>query len=125
MPGLRWPLHVLAAGAGAAAGLLGSLVHPLRLASLPVGLGCGLALSAAVFVGSGLAVRGRTGAGAAALGWAVPVLVLSTPRPEGDLVVTGSVLGYAWLVGGLVVAGLAAAPAYHSGQPSAGGPDRR
>ena len=122
-PGPRLLLHAVAALAGAVAGLLGSLVHPARLASLPAGLVCGLALSAAVFAGSGLAVRRRTGAGAAVLGWTVPVLVLSTPRPEGDLVVTGSAVGYAWLVGGLVLAGLCAAPTYRP--PSADGPDRR
>jgi hypothetical protein len=36
-------------------------------------------------------------------GWVVALLLLSAPRPEGDLVVTGSLVGYAWLLGGLVV----------------------
>jgi hypothetical protein len=40
------------------------------------------------------------------------VLLFSMPRPEGDLVVPGDALGYAWLLGGVVVAGLAIAWPY-------------
>ncbi len=98
--------HGLAALAGAGAGLLGSFVHAAGPAVLPLGLMCGLGLSLAVFIEAGALARARTGVAAAALGWLLPVLLLSTPRPESDLVVTGSGLGYAWLLGGALVAGV-------------------
>ena len=103
----RFLLHALALGAGALAGVLGSFVHALRTAGLPGGLLCALALSVAVFATARLAVGGRSGAAAAAAGWLLPVLLLSAPRPEGDLVVAGSGPGYGWLLGGTVLAGLA------------------
>jgi hypothetical protein len=93
-----------AAAAGAGAGVLGSFVHPLDLAGLPVGLAVAAALSAGVFVTTGLLLD-RPGAAAAALGWLVAVLVLASRRPEGDLVVPGSVAGYVWLLGGTLLAG--------------------
>lgn len=108
----RLLLHVLAVAAGVAVGLLGSLVHPVRVAGIPVGLVIALLLSLTVFVGCGGGLRSRGGAAAAALGWLGPVLLLSTPRPEGDLVVPGNALGYAWLLGGTVLAGLAVAVPY-------------
>ena len=85
---LRALLLLAAAVAGAAAGLLGSFVHPLTVVLLPVGLLLAFALSAAVFVTAGL-LLGRAGAVAAGAGWVVTVLVLASPRPEGDLVVAG------------------------------------
>jgi N-acetyl-1-D-myo-inositol-2-amino-2-deoxy-alpha-D-glucopyranoside deacetylase len=109
---LRVLLHGTALVAGAAAGVLGSFVHPATAWGVPVGLLCALALSAAVLVAAGLAVGSRSGAAATAAGWLLPVLLFSSPRPEGDLVVPGDALGYAWLFGGIVVAGLAVAWPY-------------
>ncbi len=109
---LRVALHVAAAAVGTAVGLLGSFVHPLRLVGLPAGLGLGLVLSAVTFIAFGAMLRQRTGAAAAVFGWLAPVLLLSTPRPEGDLVVAGSALGYAWLLGGTLLAGLCVAVPY-------------
>lgn len=105
-------LHGLAVVVGVAAGVLGSFVHALLVGGLPLGLLCALALSATVFAAAGLATGSRSGAAAAAAGWFVPLLLLSAPRPEGDLVVSGSALGYLWLVGGTVVAGVAVAWPY-------------
>jgi Family of unknown function (DUF6113) len=92
---------------------------------VPVGLVVGLALSLAVFAFAGLAARSRSGAAAAAAGWLLVVLALSVRRPEGDLVVPGTALGYAWLLGGTVLAGLAVSWPYallprHDRPPSAG-----
>lgn len=107
---VRALLLLAAAVAGAAAGLLGSFVHPLNVLVLPVGLLLGYALSAAVFVTAGL-LLGRAGAVAAGAGWVVTVLLLASPRPEGDLVVPGSTTGYLWLFGGtLLAAGCMALP---------------
>ena len=107
---LRALLLLAAAVAGAVAGLLGSFVHPLTVVLLPVGLLLAFALSAAVFVTAGL-LLGRGGAVAAGAGWVVTVLLLASPRPEGDLVVPGSAGGYVWLFGGtLLAAGCLALP---------------
>lgn len=114
---VRALLLVPALLAGAVAGLLGSFVHALEPAGLPVGLLVAGALSAAVFVTCGLAL-GRPGAVGAAAGWLVVVLLLATQRPEGDLVVPGSTEGYLWLLGGMVVAGACTVPRYRR-------PDRR
>lgn len=120
----RLLLYAAAALGGAAAGLLGSFVHPLRLVGLPVGLVLGLGLSAAAFAAARAATAGRAGVGVAALGWAVPVLALSAPRPEGDLVIPATGLGYAWLLGGLALAAAAVARRPGPG-PSADGAARR
>lgn len=100
-----------AALAGAAAGLLGSFVHAQDVAGLPLGLLVAWALSIAVFVTCGL-LLGRPGAAAAVAGWLVLVLLLSTQRPEGDLVVAGTAVGYLWLLGGFVLAGGCLIPRY-------------
>jgi len=107
VPASRLLLHGLAAGAGILTGVLGSFVHALPTAGLPGGLLCALVLSTAVFVTARLATRARSGAAAAAGGWLLPVLLLSAPRSEGDLVVAGSGPGYTWLLGGTLLAGLA------------------
>lgn len=98
--------HVLAGLAGAGAGLLGSFIHAAAATVLPLGLMCALGLSLGIFLTAGALARARTGTAAAVMGWLLPVLLLSTPRPESDLVVPGSGLGYAWLLGGALLAGL-------------------
>ena len=84
------------------AGRCARLVRPRRrsVAGLPVGLLCAYALTAAALVTAGLASRSRSGPAAAAAGWLLALLLLSAPRPEGDLVVPGDLLGYAWSLGG-------------------------
>lgn len=119
---LRVLLHAAALLVGGTSGLLGSFVHPLRVVGVPVGLLCGLALTVAAVAAGGLVTRSRTGAAAAAAGWVVPVLLLSVPRPEGDLVVPGTALGYLWLLGGTVVVGATVAwPYAGAGRPSSAG----
>ena len=73
---------------------------------------------------TGAQARGRRGAAAAAVGWVLPVLVLSSRRPEGDLVVPATATGYAWLLGGfaLAVAGVVLPyprPVRRTAEPSA------
>jgi hypothetical protein len=108
VPGVSRAVHALlvvaAALAGAAAGVLGSFVHPLEVAWVPVGLVVGLALSGSVVVTARL-LAGRSAAVAAALGWLVVVLLLSGQRPEGDLVVANTVAGQVWLFAGTAVVG--------------------
>ena len=108
----------VAALGGLGAGLLGSFVHAATSSGVPVGLMAGLGLSLAVFVTAGLTTRRRGPVACAVLGWTAAVLLLSVRRPEGDLVVPGTGLGYAWLLGGLVVAGAAVFWPYGSTGPS-------
>ena len=120
---LRALLLLAALVAGAAAGVLGSFVHPLKVLGLPLGLLVAFALSGAVFVTAGL-LLGRAGAVAAGVGWVLVVLLMASPRPEGDLVVPGSTSGYLWLLGGTLLAGGCMVlpyqrPAPHSLEPSA------
>ena len=111
-----------AALAGIAAGLIGSFAHAVTAYGVPVGLLAGLALTLAVCATAGLAAGSRGPSACAALGWVSIVFLLSTSRPEGDLVVPGTLLGYAWLLGGTLVAGATASWPYASTAPSL--PDR-
>jgi hypothetical protein len=98
--------YLVALVAGAAAGLLGSFTFAYTRAQLPVGLLVGLCLCLAVFVAAGLLLRSRGAAAVAVAGWLLMVGLLSMQRPEGDLVVPATALGYSWLLVGTVVAGL-------------------
>ncbi len=116
------PRRVLA-GAGAAlgglaAGLLGSFAHATTSYGVPVGLVAGLGLGLAVVATAGLATGGRGPAACAALGWVAVVFLLTTRRPEGDLVVPATLLGYTWLLGGTLVVVAAASWPYASTGPS-------
>ncbi len=91
---------LVAAATGALAGLAGSLL----CLSIP-GLVLGLALTVAAAVLSA-AHLGRPGSGSALVGWLLVVLTASLGRPEGDVVIPASGLGYAWLLGGTVLSGL-------------------
>jgi hypothetical protein len=120
------PPRVLAgAGAlvlGVSAGLVGSFGHAVTAYGVPVGLLAGLGLILAVCATAGLATRSRGAAACAALGWVSIVFLLSTRRPEGDLVVPGTLLGYTWSLGGTLVVGAAVCWPYASTGPSS--PDR-
>lgn len=106
--------------------MLGSLVHRVDFGPLPLGLLLGLALSAVAFGAGGLVVGGRTGAAAAAAGWFGPVLLFSTPRHEGDLLVASGGHGMVWLLGGTVLAGLSTVLPYAGGPtPTAADPAGR
>ena len=110
--------HGVLVGLGLAAGVLGSFVHSVGLGPAPLGLLWAYVLTAALLAVGRLATGGRSGAVAVSVGWVVALLLLSAPRPEGDLVVTGSVVGYAWLLGGLVVC--AAGVGWPTGAPAPG-----
>jgi Family of unknown function (DUF6113) len=96
--------HGLAVLVGAGCGVLGSFAHAATWHGLPVGLAVGLGLTGAFFVLAGQVAGTRTAVLAATAGWLVPVVLLASPRAEGDLVVTGGLLGSAWMFGGILVA---------------------
>jgi hypothetical protein len=116
------PRRVLAGAAallaGLVVGLIGSFAHAITAYGTPVGLLAGLVLTLAVCATAGLAFGSRGPAACAALGWVSAAFLLSTRRPEGDLVVPGTLLGYAWLLGGTLAAGVAACWPYASTGPS-------
>ena len=105
----RLLLHAVLVALGVLVGALGSFVHAQVVAGVPVGLLCAYALTAAALATAGLASGSRSGPAATAAGWLLALLLLSAPRPEGDLVVPGDLLGYAWSLGGLVLAAVGVA----------------
>lgn len=104
--------HLLALVAGAAAGLLGSFTFAYTRGSFPVGLLVALCLCLAVFMAAGLLLSSRGAAAFAIAGWLVTVGLLSMQRPEGDLIVPATTLGYTWLLVGTLIAGLSLAMPY-------------
>jgi hypothetical protein len=118
MPRRRVLAGAVAAIGGLAVGLIGSFAHAITPYGVPVGLLGGLVLTLAVCATAGLATGSRGPAACAALAWVGIVFVLSTRRPEGDLVVPGTTLGYAWLLGGTLVAAAAVSWPYASTGPS-------
>jgi Family of unknown function (DUF6113) len=122
MPRRRVLAGAVAVLGGVAVGLIGSFVHGITAYGVPVGLLAGLLLTLAVCATAGLATGSRGPAACAAFGWVSIVFLLTTRRPEGDLVVPGTLLGYVWLLGGTLVAGAAVSWPYASTGPSP--PDR-
>jgi len=114
---LRW---LVCAACGVVVGLLGSFQQGWRLmlggVDLPVGAVLGLALTLATVVWAGVVSRSRVGAALTFFGWMSAVLVLAMPRPEGDLIVPGTVAGYVWLFGGTLLGAAAMAWPYGRGR---------
>lgn len=93
---------------GVVVGVYGAVYHAsLSVWRVPVGA---LVAVAAVFLvcrAAGLLLRTRPAALLPAVGWLVAVVALSSRRPEGDLLITGSAGGYVLLFGGAVAAAVA------------------
>ncbi len=96
---------LVSAVVGAVVAAVGTAVHQLVVGAQrwPAGLAAALALTTLW----GLLLGRRPGPAVArtagVLGWAVVVLLVSTPRPEGDVLVPGNGRGYAWMFAGLVL----------------------
>ncbi len=97
----RTAAYLLLVVLGALTGAAGVLVHA---AWFPGGLLLALLAAAGVFYGSLYATGAKAGVGASAAGWLVAVVLLTVSRPEGDLLVGGSTVSYAYLLGGMAVA---------------------
>ena len=90
---------------GAAGAFVQAITFDVAGVALPVGLVATLTVTAAVLLAGARVMRGRAGAAVPALGWLVAVLVLSSQRPEGDLVLPANGGSYAFLLLGTVVVG--------------------
>jgi hypothetical protein len=101
----RGVLYAVLAVLGLLTGLAGSLV---QAGWQPFGLLLALGGAAGVFWGGGLLTRTRTGAACPAAGWALAVLPLTTTRPQGDYVFAAGLGSYLFLLGGMLLAALAA-----------------
>ncbi|MFJ7158129.1 DUF6113 family protein [Streptomyces sp. NPDC101118] len=105
--------------AGLLTGLAGALVVD---AWFPGGLLLALLGTFGCFLGGRIATGGVLGTGAAAAGWFVAFLLLSTPRPEGDAVFVAGISTYVYMLGGIVAAVICATlrPPAERAVPAAG-----
>ncbi|GAA2131246.1 hypothetical protein GCM10009760_04730 [Kitasatospora kazusensis] len=116
--GGRIVAYVLLALLGALVSLCGCFVQSLWQ---PGGLLLALAATVAVFYG-GLRVTGtKLGAGAAMFGWFLMLLVLMTPRPEGDFILAADATSYVYLfvgsISGVICATLPTRSGFGFGAP--------
>jgi hypothetical protein len=89
---------------GVLLGVIGSFQFSWEIANIPVAAVILCLVNLAVFRTAGWAVESRLGAVVPSVLWIIIVLVLSSRRPEGDLVVTGTIPGYVYIFGGAVAA---------------------
>lgn len=101
---LRAAAGALIAALAVALAVIEAFLVPLRIGSVPFPICVPLAMAGNIVLAK-LAAR-RTGsvawAAAQPVLWLVVIIVLSLPRPEGDLIVPGSVTGLVFLFGGAV-----------------------
>jgi hypothetical protein len=93
---------------GVLVGVAGAFVHNVTVTlgglALPAGLFAALGAVAGALVIARRVSAGRLGAAVTAATWLLTVLLLSIPRPEGDLVIADGVAGYTFLWGGAILA---------------------
>ncbi len=70
---------------------------------IPIGSVLAVAALGAVAFSAGLLTRSRVGLGVVALGWVVSVVLFTSARAEGDVIIAADVAGYSYLFGGVVV----------------------
>lgn len=97
----RIAIYLLLVLLGAVTGAAGVLVHA---AWFPGGLLLALLATTGVFYGAMTATGTRSGVGASAAGWLVAIVLLTVSRPEGDLLIGGSAVSYAYMLGGMAIA---------------------
>jgi uncharacterized protein DUF6113 len=94
---------------GLALGVLGSFLFPGMLGPIPIAALAFVALNLVAMRLAGWAMGTKLGAVVPTVAWLIVVFSLSTKRAEGDLVITGTVPGYLFLVGGSITAMIAVA----------------
>jgi hypothetical protein len=90
-------------------GLIGSFEFSWTASGVPVAAIAEALVYLAVFRAAGWATGSRLGIAATAVPWLVVTVLMSTRRPEGDLVVTGTLAGYVYIFGGAIAAVVAVA----------------
>ncbi len=107
--------YLVVAVAGFVVGVIGSFGQAVTVGlgpvPLPVGLVGVLAATGAVFYAGGRLDPRPIGVGLPALAWFIGVFPFSIRRPEGDIVLSGDLRSYAYLVFGALLAVVAAAVA--------------
>jgi hypothetical protein len=96
----------LAAGlflAGLFVGSLGAFAYPTRIHGVPVGVPVALLAEGGVVAAAGIWNAARSAAVLTVFGWVISVLVFATERPEGDVIIAPTHVGYAYLLGGLLL----------------------
>jgi uncharacterized protein DUF6113 len=101
------PVYVVLALLGVVFGVFGTFHYSWSLGWLPLGSLLLVAANFAVCRLAGRGLGGKLGATVPWAGWMVPVVVLSTGRPEGDVLIAGDLAGYLFIVGGMVAGGIA------------------
>ncbi|WP_432054091.1 DUF6113 family protein [Streptomyces sp. bgisy022] len=117
--GRRIAAHLGLFALGAVVALAGALV---QAGWFPAGLLLALAGEAGLCLGASRAVRSRGGGVAAAAGWTLAVVLLTTSRPEGDFLFAAGSGSYLFLLGGIAVAVICAT--LGPGRQPDGGPGR-
>lgn len=92
---------------GVLVGIYGSFYYAMSLAGVPLGALVAVFVNFLMCRAAGRAMRTRLGALLPAIGWLVTVVVFSSERSEGDLLITGTVSGYIFLFGGIIAAAIA------------------
>jgi Family of unknown function (DUF6113) len=97
---------------GAAVGVAGSFVQAATVDAGPVPVPFGLVIAlggcAGLFMGGAWVMRTRLGAVVPAVAWLLAVLVMSSKRPEGDVVLPQQATAYGYLFIGTLVGATAA-----------------
>jgi hypothetical protein len=88
---------------GLLAGGLGAFAYEVRVHGVPAGVALALSAQGGVIAAAGVWNAARSAAVLPLLGWVVSVLVFATPRPEGDVIIAPTHLGYAYLLGGVIL----------------------
>jgi hypothetical protein len=89
---------------GVLLGVIGSFEFSWEFGSVPVAAILLSVVNLAAFRAAGWAMESKLGAVVPAILWLIILIVLSSRRPEGDLVVTGTAAGYVYMFGGAVAA---------------------
>ncbi len=93
---------------GFVVGVYGAFYSSLWVGVVPVGVVAAVVANFVMCRAAGRMLRARLSGLVPAGGWVVAMVLLSSRRPEGDLIITGSRLGYMLLFGGTIAAALGA-----------------
>lgn len=101
---------LLALLAGLLVGVVGCFQHTREVGPVPVGVLLAMLATFAVVVAGGVLSGRRGGAGLALLGWLAAAVALMVSGPGSDVVLPATGLGYGWLLGCALAAGLGLVP---------------